>query len=367
VIGAAAAGLVAAWLPGPGDAAATVPDWWAGWRRGSLRGFTTANLPDLDAPTLRALRHTGANLARVGLHFRRGQSGYALADRDAQALHACLQLASTLGLGIVVLGLFDDGVAPQPLWRDPGLQASFLRAWADFGVRFGSHSALAGIDLFNEPHLPHLSLAAAQQTWATVASVAVEAIRRAGGQAPVVFESVIGASPAAWRGFSPLLDPHVVYSSHFYTPHEITHQRVLAQYPRHIPYPASAQWQLGAWDAELGVGAIDRNRLASELRPAHEFATHFDVPIYVGEFSCVRWAPGSSALRYVGDCVDLFRAFGWSWCFHSFRTWTGWDAEIASEDSEQQGRRDDAPVMRRLREAFKVDGWRSMPSAPASR
>jgi hypothetical protein len=229
-----------------------------------------------------------------------------------------------------------------------------LRAWVSFGVRFGSHAALAGIDLFNEPHLPHLSLVVAQQTWAVVAATAVAGIRRAGSNAPVVVESVVGASPAAWRGLIPMADGRVVYSCHFYTPHEITHQGVLPQYSRHIPYPAGLQWQLGAWDHELGVSEINRSRLALELGPAQDFAARFGVPMYVGEFGCVRWAPAGSALRYVDDCLDLFTAYGWNWCFHSFRTWSGWDAEIDSEDPDQSRRSDVAPVLRRLRLGFAV-------------
>jgi hypothetical protein len=168
----------------------------------------------------------------------------------------------------------------------------------------------------------------------------------------VVVESVIGASPAAWRGLRRLTEERVVYSCHFYTPHEITHQRVLPQYLRRIPYPAGPQWQLGAWDHELGIGEIDRARLVLELRHAKDFAARFDVPMYVGEFGCVRWAPDGSALRYVEDCLDLFTAFGWNWCFHSFRTWSGWDAEIDSDDPDQNRRSDAAPVLRRLRLGF---------------
>jgi hypothetical protein len=127
---------------------------------------------------------------------------------------------------------------------------------------------------------------------------------------------------------------------------------VLPQYARRIPYPAGLSWQLGGWDAELGVTAIDRARLALDLRFAQQFANRLGVPLYIGEFSCVRWAPEGSALRYIGDCLDLFEAAGWNWSFHSFRTWTGWDAEVDSENPEMLGRSVGAPVMLRLRESF---------------
>jgi len=346
-----AAGAVSALasLTGAGPAiAGQAADWWARWQSGSLRGFTTANLPSLDETTLRALQRTGANLARVGLHFRRGPAGYILADDDAAAVQVCLAHAERLGVGLVVLGLFDDAVEPQPLWRDAGLQRSFLRCWADFGSRFGNHRALAGIDLFNEPNPLLPDLAAAQRLWSTLAGTALAGLRASGCASPVVFEPVRGAQASALRGIAPLADPRVVYSIHFYTPHAITHQGVTPEWTRQIPYPASAQWQLGAWDSELGIGPIDRQRLKQELRLVRGFAERFRVPIYIGEFGCARWAPGGSTLRWVSDCVDLFNAEGWNWSFHSFRTWTGWDAEVDSEDPRHEARSADARVMRRL-------------------
>lgn len=352
IAGAAALVGTSIALPFNARALPSQPDWWAQWRRGELRGFTCANLPALDGVTLRALRETGARLARVGIPFRRDASGYRLEAGDALALAARLQDAADLGLGLVALGLFDDGVAEQPIWRDAALRDGFVRAWSAFAARFGSHPALAGIDLLNEPHPSQLSPAEAQQSWVSLAAAAVSAIRRAGSRAPVICESVLGAHPSALRGMVPLPDARVVYSVHFYTPHDITHQRVHSQWGRHIPYPAGPEWQLGAWDPALGVGVIDRTRLARELRFVRDFEARFAVPMYVGEFGCVRWAPDGSALRWIGDCVDLFDAARWSWTFHSFRTWTGWDAEIGSADPRDPVRRDDAPVMRRLRAAL---------------
>lgn len=173
----------------------------------------------------------------------------------------------------------------------------------------------------------------------------------------MVFEPVLGAHPSALAAATPLADDRVVYSIHFYTPHEITHQGVRPRWPRRIPYPAGASYGLGAWDPALGVGPIDRQRLAAELRFARDFAARHAVPIYVGEFGCVRWAPAGSALRWIGDCLDLFAQAHWSWTFHSFRTWTGWDAEIDSENPDPElphARHADAPLITRIGQAMRV-------------
>lgn len=48
------------------------------------------------------------------------------------------------------------------------------------------------------------------------------------------------------------------------------------------------------------------------------------MPILVGEFSVVRWAPKEDAERYLADLVELFEEFGWSWCYHGLRDYHGW-------------------------------------------
>jgi hypothetical protein len=54
------------------------------------------------------------------------------------------------------------------------------------------------------------------------------------------------------------------------------------------------------------------------------------VPIYIGEFSCVRWAPSNSAYNYIRDCIEIFEEYNWDYDYHSFRTWNGWSVEHSS-------------------------------------
>jgi endoglucanase len=203
----------------------------------------------------------------------------------------------------------------------------------------------------NEPHppMPDGRTAAAQTRWSALAVRTIDAVRATGCTVPIVFEPVAGGSTLGMKGLTPLPYQGVVYSFHSYTPHEITHQGVSPRWQRRIPYPADATWGLGGWDADLGVGAIDARRLRDELQPVRSFQERYRVPIYVGEFGCVRWAPGGSARRWVGDCLELFEASMWHWSFHSFRTWPGWDAEIDSDDPTALRRDDNAPLMQLLR------------------
>ena len=53
----------------------------------------------------------------------------------------------------------------------------------------------------------------------------------------------------------------------------------------------------------------------------------YRVPIYIGEFSSIRWAPNNSTFNYLRDCIELFEEYNWDWNFHAFREWDGWSVE----------------------------------------
>ncbi len=62
-----------------------------------------------------------------------------------------------------------------------------------------------------------------------------------------------------------------------------------------------------------------------------EFQKRYNVHIFVGEFSAIRWAPDHSAYRYLKDCIEIFEELDWDWTYHAFREWSGWSLEH-SED-----------------------------------
>ncbi len=325
------------------------------FRGGRLKGFVLGGV-ERDAALLDAMAALGANLARVFFPLRRCRSckQYGRADNDTLALHRLLDRAAALGMRLVVVGSF-DGIEEAAFWSDKELRASFVESWAWFASTFENHPGLGGYDLMNEPNPPWPSghVSQAQAAWHPLAWAAMGAIRSAGSRVPIVFEPVAGGNAVGMRGLVPFADPNVVYSIHFYTPHDITHQRVSPPWHRVIPYPAGTDWELGRWDAELGVTRIDLARLDRELRNVVAFQSRHDVPIYVGEFSCVRWAPDGSAQRWVDDCLALFTKYSWSWTYHEFRGWPGWDAEIDSDNPAVKTRSIDAPVMQSLRRAMR--------------
>ena len=326
----------------------------ASFRAGGRTGFVLGGV-EREPLYIDAMAALGANTARIFFPFRRcnGCSDFGRSPDDVAALHRLLARAGECGMKLVVVGSF-AGIEQPAFWADDALRSSFVDNWSWFAATFGQHPALGGLDLMNEPNPPWPSgdIAQAQAAWNPLAAIAAAAIRRQAPSVPIVFEPVAGGNAIGLAKMAPLAQPGVVYSIHFYTPHDITHQRVSAAWPARIPYPADASYRLGAWEPRLGITRIDKARLAHELEAARAFQLRHDVPVYVGEFSCVRWAPPGSALQWVSDALALFKLYGWSWTYHEFRGWPGWDAEIDSTDPDATRRSTSAPVMAALRAAM---------------
>jgi endoglucanase len=316
----------------------------------ALRGFAIGTLDSRrDDAYMKAAAGYGANLLRLFVGMTRTRSGrFELDTVGRDELWRILGHASRHSLHtVLVLDL--AGVAMDSFWRSEELQAGFVDAWGTLARVVQNTRAVAGLDLLNEPNPPWdgRDVEFPAQTWSVLAERAIDAIRGAGCQLPIVFEPVFGAASSGLAKQRLLRDPNVVYSIHYYTPHDITHQ-TLESWRRRIPYPAPKEWGLGLLDPAIGAGPWGLREMELSLRHTIAFQAQHRVPIYVGEFSCIRWAPDGSALRYVADLFTLIQKYGWSWTYHDFRGWPGWDAEIASHDAHNTFRSDDAPMIRLL-------------------
>jgi hypothetical protein len=65
------------------------------------------------------------------------------------------------------------------------------------------------------------------------------------------------------------------------------------------------------------------------MAPAIDFANRYRVHMYVGEFSAIRWAPGSE--DYLSDLLTVMESHGWDWTYHAFREWDGWSVEHTAD------------------------------------
>jgi hypothetical protein len=323
------------------------------FRGARLRGMTLADMERYggsiylpgDFERLTAL---GANLARVAVMIERCPrcDHYEFPAAQARYVEGLLEAAARNGFGLVVALQPEPAGDKAEYWTDARLQASIREVWAALAVRFKAAPGIAAFDLINEPVPPGVRTPeAANRAWVPFATTLVRAIRAVDPDRVIVFEPAPWGFPAAFAALEPLPFPGIVYSFHFYHPHELTHQGI-SGYPLGPAYP-SREW--------------DRARLARELEPVRAFAARHNAAVYAGEFSCIRWAPGLSAARYVQDLAGLFNAAGWSWTYLGWRGYHGWDAEIPGDAPRELTaagaklyRSPDAPVISALARALRA-------------
>ena len=203
------------------------------------------------------------------------------------------------------------------MFTEKRYQQKFLDVWTMLAARYKGRSVITAYDLINEPVEPRIR-PKGLLSWRELATQATKIIRQIDPGKPVVFE------PGPWgtcEGFDemvPLDLDRVIYSFHMYQPHIFTHQfhADKTEFPRGVEYPATIRGT--AWN---------KARLREAMAAAIDFQREFNVHIYVGEFSAIRWAPNGSAHRYIRDLIELFEAEGWDWAYHAYREWHGWSVE----------------------------------------
>jgi endoglucanase len=298
------------------------------FRDGALRGFALAELPDdgrevYTETDFRDLAATGANVVRVSIQLRKckGCERYELPEQDIRYTERVLARGERYGFRVVVVLLATPWGNQSDYWDSDSLKADIVSKWGQVARRLKSFAALQAYDLINEPVVPGVQLLhSAQAQWQDLAVAIARELRSVDPDTPLIVEPTPWGLPGAFWQTAALGMPGLVYSFHFYAPHEFTHQG-LPGYSETLAYPGKG------WD---------KSRLSQEMNEARRFAAKYKVPMFVGEFACVRWAPAGSCPRYLADAVSLFEAEAWGWTYHCWRCYQGWDAEIHADVPKEQ-------------------------------
>jgi len=242
-------------------------------------------------------------------------------DELDQALEACRRY----GIKVIVdmhsppggrYGNSDLAIFNEPIYQD-----HFVALWEKIARRYKGSPVIWGYDLVNEPVQNKPSPpGVADYLGAQVR--AAKAIRAIDPQVPIFIEAAEWDSASGFREMEPVEVPNVIYQVHMYVPGEFTYQGVYNKVTG-IAYPG-----------KIGNNTWDKEQLRKVLAPVREFQLAYNVHIYCGEFSAIRWAPG--AANYLRDCIDLFEEYGWDWTYHAYREWDGWSVEHGSDPQSHQ-------------------------------
>jgi len=207
------------------------------------------------------------------------------------------------------------------MFRQKEFQEGFVRLWEKMARRYRDEPAVWGYDLVNEP--VEGLVADGLWDWRRLALETARRIRAIDPHHAIIVEPTPWGAPEGLDWLEPLDVPGVVYSAHMYIPHKFTHQGIHGN-PWNVPYPGQIDGKF--WD---------KKALQEALRPVIEYQKDYHVPIYIGEFSAIRWAPGKSAYNYLRDVIEIFEEHGWHWAYHAFREWDGWSVEHGPDPKDR--------------------------------
>lgn len=210
------------------------------------------------------------------------------------------------------------------MFQEPLYQKAFVAVWQKIARKYRGNKTIWGYDLVNEPLQVTPSPPGVEDYLGTQV-LAAKAIRAIDPDMPIIIEANEWDSAAGYRELDPVNVPKVIYQVHVYSPGQFTHQGVSAGSPTGIVYPG-----------KIGGEEWNKERIRKELEPVREFQLAYNVHIYCGEFSAIRWAPGDSAYRYLKDCIEVFEEYGWDWSYHAFREWDGWSVEHGPDPNDHQ-------------------------------
>jgi hypothetical protein len=333
------------------------------FRDGALHGFALAELPDngreiYTERDFEDLAATGANVVRVPIqmHKCKGCDHYEMPEADIRYAQRVLDRGHRHGFRVVLVLLATPWGDQSDYWDNDSLKADIVSKWGQLARRLKSYPALQAYDLLNEPVVKDPPKGrTAQAHWQELAVAIVQELRAADPDTPLMIEPAPWGLPSSLRNTEALSGPGIVYSFHFYEPHAFTHQGLPGE-PAAMAYPG-AGW--------------DKARLSRALDDARRFAARNQVPLFVGEFSCVRWAPAGSCPRYIADSLALFEAERWGWAYHCWRCYQGWDAEVPETVAQTQSaghlpqhRSAESPTLLLLKQAMERQATASRPPRP---
>ncbi|XHR31239.1 MAG: glycoside hydrolase family 5 protein [Chthoniobacteraceae bacterium] len=309
-----------------------------------LRGFTIGGKPEAFPEILKeAVEKWNINIARYW--FRKTPGAW---EKQLALLPGHLDAAKKLGVRMVIVGEvppFAEAAAQYPqaqaqwqhaYWTDESSLQALVEGWKKIATVCKDREEEIWFDLVNEP-LDRTDMPSYPKNWPRWAQTVVNEIRKIDPKHPIVISTGPGGLVTGMTSFPVLRGKPLIYQIHVYVPHEFTHQGV--QDIRNTDLAKAYLERQKAWPGNFADGNTggfwDKHKLEEALEPAIEFQRRNpDIPIYVGEFSVARWAPGGA--QYLKDCVEIFEQHGWDWTYHGFKDSPIWSLEHTNEYSDSQ-------------------------------
>ena len=292
-----------------------------------LRGFSLgsngSNQSGESDKSMKDLVATGANIVRCFVEIERPSGGtYQFKAGELTKLDTTVARGKRLGFYVVPV-IFHDPSLNTDYWGNEARKSSIVNLWKTIASKYKGNPVIGAYDLINEPR-SNFNYAECIRLQTDM----IDVIRAIDPDHVVMVECIDNDMFAMML---PLSYTNVVYSPHGYSSIMITHQGVAGESSANVrdKYPTitSTSNLNGPWNKTQLSAQHDKVRIMTK---------RFHVPVFIGEFSCVNWAPMNDAgkwtsTEWVNDNITLLEAEGWSWVYHTWRgDYAAWEAEIPS-------------------------------------
>lgn len=305
------------------------------FRSSQFRGFNISVVETysvLKGKNLSKIRASAANHARVWVQVTHDAYNryYFKSPTALKTIDSTIKEAAKVGLYLILTVEFLPKQGADDWWGNAARKSNMIKFWRDsLATRYKSKTVIAAYDLMNEPRV-NTKLYCTVKEYIEFTRDMIIAVRAVDPNHTIIVEVLenqmlgdlsIRADSAVFNRTLRYIK-NLVYSPHGYSPLAITHQGLSATTRR--VYPESS----GTYTANYFKNVTYWNEPA-------KFQNKYNVPIWVGEFACVNWAPKNSygqwtSTRWTQDVINYMESLGWSWASHAWREYQGWDIEMPS-------------------------------------
>jgi aryl-phospho-beta-D-glucosidase BglC (GH1 family) len=219
-----------------------------------------------------------------------------------------------------------DSNGTAGLWENDKYVRRTVNLWGKISKRYSNESTIAGYDILNEPVTEKTGKL--NELYSRIINV----IRKNGDKHILFIEPNNWA--ADFKDIKRPKDDNFAWSIHFYVPVNFTFN----------------------WDPLLCCPG--KKELKGHLKPFREIQNRDNVPVLVGEFGVASRCPVcNSELKWVEHALAIFREFGWSWSYWTYKSVAGAlvpDGVYRIFDHEMFRRDSDAPGMENVIKVLKT-------------
>jgi aryl-phospho-beta-D-glucosidase BglC (GH1 family) len=326
----------------------------------TVRGFNIGI--DITDEDFQVLKPMGANVVRVFFPvqpFMQLEPPYSFDESSFENLDRILDLCEKYEIKAIIDPHRFPGTWHQwtminndKFWTDFEWHDRAIAIWERIAMQCKDRgNVIAGYDLLNEPAIPknpakdspadlnllYRKLIAAIRKHDTKHTIILAAPRYTPADSDTEVSYLFGLDVLEVP-----VDSNLCYTIHMYAPMSFTHQGVWEE-SEPVAYP-------GFIDGE----EWNKDKIRDYMKKAYDFTQKYNVPIFIGEFSCPRWT-GDGGVQYLKDQIEVYEEYGFSWAYHAFRENQLWDIEMSIYDRSDSVRRETSPRKEMLIDAFTLN------------